>query len=142
MKKLLMLFAFVLIGMIGMAQTSVGSWSTFAGASADTVTASATKIWTLNLTKYTVDEGVNVEIRYDWISGTAAYTTKMYWSNDGTYISATAADSTAAISNRSADAVYMKNFATAGGKYLVVKVIPTSGTQKTKIYGWANSYTK
>jgi len=142
MKKLTILFMCLLVGMIGMAQTNVGSYSTFAGttAAADTIKASTTRTYTLNLTNYGVDQGVNAMLWVDRISGTQTFTVKAYWSNDGTNIPATATDSLS--KSHASDFVYMKNFATAGGKYLIIKVIPTSATQVGRAYGWVNCYKK
>lgn len=130
----------IVAGMAAMAQTPVGSYTAFAGAASDTLTASATKTYTLLLNKYQVDHGVNLMLWSDLVSGTATFAVKCYWSNDGTNITAAAADS--ASKSHASDFVYMKNFATAGGKYLIVKAIATSATQKSKLYGWANCYTK
>jgi hypothetical protein len=142
MKKLLILSACLLIGMIGMAQTNVGAWSKFAGttAAADTIKASTTRTYTLNLVNYGVDQGVNVMLWTDLVSGTATFTVKAYWSNDGTNIPAAAADS--ASKSHASDFVYMKNFTTAGGKYLILKVIPTAAAQVSRAYGWINCYKK
>lgn len=151
MKKILILFACLLIGMVSMAQATaktesktVGSYTTFAGTSTtDSLQTSLTNVYTLNLSKYSIDHGVNLMIYADRISGAATFAIKCYWSNDGTHIPATAAnvDSTS-VNHNTSDYVYMHNFATAEGKYLIVKVIPSSATQLSKIYGWVNCYTK
>lgn len=140
MRKILFILAGVAIAAMASAQTTVGSWTAFAGAAGDTLTASATKTYTLALNKYQVDSGVNVQVWLDAISGTTTCSIKCYWSNDGVNIPAAAADS--ASKSHASDFVYMKNFATAGGRYLIVKAIATSATQKEKIYGWANVYSK
>lgn len=152
MKKILMLFICVLIGMIGMAQSTaktgtwkIGAWTPFAGtATTDSLQASLTNVYTLNLAKYAVDQGVNVQLWVDRISGAPTFAVKCYWSNDGTNIPATAANATdsASVAHGTSDYVFMHNFDTAAGKYLIIKVIPTSATQLSKVYGWANCYTK
>jgi len=142
MKKYITLFSLLLIGMISMAQTKVGSYTAFAGttAAADTIKASTTRTWVLDLNKYQTDQGVNVELFVENVSGTATFTVKAYWSNDGTNIPATAADSLS--KSHASDFVYMKNFTTAGGKYLILKCIPTAAAQVGRAYGWVNCYTK
>ena len=142
MKKYITLIAFVLIGMVGMAQVRVGSWTAFGGttAAADTIKASTTRTYVLDLIKYQNDQGVNVMCWIDNISGTTTLAIKAYWSNDGVNIPHAATDSVS--KSHASDFVYMKNFATAGGKYLVLKVIPTSAAQVGRFYGWANCYLK
>jgi hypothetical protein len=142
MKKYILLIAVLLAGMVSMAQTNAGSYTAFGGttAAADTIKTSTTRTYTLNLVKYQLDQGVNVMCYIDNISGTTTLAIKAYWSNDGTNITATAADSVS--KSHASDFVYMKNFTTAGGKYLILKVIPTSATQVGRFYGWVNCYTK
>lgn len=142
MKKLFCITVMLLIGMISMAQTKIGTYGTFAGTAADTLTASATKSYTLEFKTIDKDLGASIQLWTDLVSGTATFGWKLYASNDGVNWPATAADSVAAAKSHASDFTTVINLATVIGRYYKLSVIATSATQKSLIYGYVRTYAK
>jgi hypothetical protein len=142
MKKLIFITVILLIGMVSMAQTKIGTYGTFAGTAADTLTASATKSYTLEFKSMDKDLGANIQLFTDLVSGTATFGWKLYYSNDGTNWPATAADSVAAAKSHASDFTGMIAVTTVLGRYAKLSVIATSATQKSTIYGYVRTYAK
>jgi len=145
MKRIILfLSALFLIVAIGTAQTVIKTGVTsFAGTAADTLTASATKSYTLDLAKWTGKAvGVNVQLFTDLVSGTATFGYKYWWSNDGTNYPATAADSVAAAKSHASDWTDVIQITAIKGRYLKFSLIGTAATQKSTIYGYVLPYQK
>nr|BDD47710.1 hypothetical protein 12 [bacterium] len=143
MKKLFLFISalFLVVG-FSFGQTKIGAYSTFAGAAGDTLTASATKSYTLEFTGYKNDLGADIQVWTDLVSGTATFGYKYWWSNDGTNFPATAADSVTSAKSHASDWNDVISITTVAGRYLKISLIATSATQKSKIYGYVRTYKK
>jgi hypothetical protein len=120
-------------------QTAInGYYKTFAGTAADTLTASVTKAYTLDMGYTGSWQGkvydYTIQLFSDYVSGTSTFTVKLYESVDGTNWTATALDSLSKV--HASDFNYVKTMSSRTARYIKVSAIATSATQKSSLYGY------
>jgi len=142
MKKILFILLAMALTMGAVGQTVVkGNYQAFAGATADTLTASVTKSYVLDLGSTGGWAGkvydCTIEVWNDYQSDSLTYGYKIYRSNDGVNWPRTAVDSVTAVTTKGvADKNFQAALTAQTARFLKVSLIATSQTQKSNIYGY------